>query len=466
MRYPRQYKLSRYLIRSNVHDTTTQSDQSLVWSTRSGKIRILSAQDWKRVEDGSDDQLSEPLIHELVSSQILVSADENELEQIIAENRTQTKESRTLYYAIQPTAQCPLGCGYCGQTHSSKTLDRVNEILEFVGHSLDKKPYDTLSISWFGAEPLAAFGKIVELSKMLIQTAQSRQLKYSAHLTTNGLYLKKAYLETLLQDCMVRSIEVTLDGTSRTHDQRRHTKLGSPTFERILENIENFMDSSAHLTCKLSIRCNVDPQNADDVKPLIDLLHAKGWSRKLFFYIAPIHGWGNGAEKKAMPKEEFADRLIDWYLYLMEKGFQVNPLPSRRYELCMATSLDHELIDPWGNRFDCTEVSLVKSYEDLQGKNRFQIGHISNGNRSSRKFGRFYDEILENQLPCHHCPMLPVCGGACPKEWKDGHVPCPPPKYHAQELLLLAYAKGTKTKIVGSDQLSLSSKNIGENLLV
>jgi uncharacterized protein len=36
--------------------------------------------------------------------------------------------------------------------------------------------------------------------------------------------------------------------------------------------------------------------------------------------------------------------------------------------------------------------------------------------------------------------MLPVCGGACPKQWHEGRAPCPSAKKNLGERLMLALA--------------------------
>jgi uncharacterized protein len=34
--------------------------------------------------------------------------------------------------------------------------------------------------------------------------------------------------------------------------------------------------------------------------------------------------------------------------------------------------------------------------------------------------------------------MLPVCGGSCPKLWREGYVPCPSFKYNWEDRLDIA----------------------------
>lgn len=35
--------------------------------------------------------------------------------------------------------------------------------------------------------------------------------------------------------------------------------------------------------------------------------------------------------------------------------------------------------------------------------------------------------------------MLSVCGGGCPKAWREGNPPCPPAKSNIEDRLALAY---------------------------
>ena len=47
-------------------------------------------------------------------------------------------------------------------------------------------------------------------------------------------------------------------------------------------------------------------------------------------------------------------------------------------------------------------------------------------------------EELKN-YPYLNCNILPVCGGGCPKSWKEGFIPCPAFKNNIGEYLLLSY---------------------------
>ena len=83
-------------------------------------------------------------------------------------------------------------------------------------------------------------------------------------------------------------------------------------------------------------------------------------------------------------------------------------------------SINHKEI---GNIFNCTEVSLVPTYEKT-GKNIHSIGHISSSSANSNRnyFSDFAKEKELQHYPCYSCNIYPICGGACQKEWKEGWI--------------------------------------------
>ncbi len=72
------------------------------------------------------------------------------------ENLQYIANTDNLYMSVQPTAACPLGCGYCGQRHEDKNMKQEVRIaiIDRITKKLAAKKYNSLSITWFGAEPL------------------------------------------------------------------------------------------------------------------------------------------------------------------------------------------------------------------------------------------------------------------------------------------------------------------------
>jgi uncharacterized protein len=433
------FKVSKYIIVSEVNS------QYLIFSTRTAKTIILNESIYNQFYIQQDlKNINSDLLQNLINNEFIIPDFEDELYEIITQNKEKIEENTTLYQVIQPSANCLLGCGYCGQTHTKGDfqLDLHEKLIERLRSKLIKNPkLNNIGIGWFGAEALLGLKSIKKLSVKLINLANDFNIPYGAKLVTNGLSLKKDIFLDLIKNYKINQFEITLDGTQEYHDRRRHLKNGQGSFNLIMKNlkdifeIENFFDLNAQIT----IRCNVDSNNYKDVMPLIDLL--KPYNKKITaFYVAPIHSWGNDAHLKSLNKEEFANLEIDWLLYLIQNDFNISLLPNRRYETCFAVIPDGELIDTKGNLYNCSEVSQVEIYENSE----YVLGNLNDKPADfvfkNRPLENWNDTILENnELPCHSCKMLPTCSGACPKSWKEGIIACPTPKFNIEDRLALSY---------------------------
>ncbi len=124
-------------------------------------------------------------------------------------------------------------------------------------------------------------------------------------------------------------------------------------------------------------------------------------------------------------------------------GFSVHLLPRRNKVTCLAVNDSGLLIDPSGDLYNCTELSLVPTYENHEG-NIHNLGSVSSGviNEDRRQhFANFFDDLSEKKYPCSACSILPVCGGRCPKEWNEGRIPCPSMKFNMKERMMLSYVQ-------------------------
>ena len=294
-----------------------------------------------------------------------------------------------------------------------------------------------------------ALPQIRLLTPMLIKLAQEFDIPYSAKIVTNGLSLKENIFVELVHDLKITSMEVTLDGSAEFHDKRRHTKEGGPSFDLIFKNLLAIYNREdfEQMGCRISIRCNVDGRNWQGVSPLIKLLAEHNLQKKIaYFYPIGVYSWGgNTAHEKSLTKEEFAEMEIDWLIEMIEAGFSPSLFPSRTKRICIAVSKSSEMYDPYGNIFNCTEVSLTNFYE----KTPYALGNLNFDHKHLNEapiLSDWNNSLLEDRFPCHKCKMLPVCGGGCPKAWHEDLQACPPPKFNIKERLALAYVL-SKTEI-------------------
>jgi uncharacterized protein len=432
--------LSRYHVATPpVLDQTTGDISRIVLATRTAEARIVAESIWQAICSRAFSQLAPETLADLQTIELLVPDTENELSMVIDRNETAALNPPNLYLVIQPTAACQLGCGYCGQLHTSAQLKPEDQarLVDRVRHKIDPRRHKNIEIGWFGAEPLIGLPVIRALTPAFQQIAAEVGVGYLASVVTNGLLLDLDLATELVINHGVTSIEITLDGLAKDHDVRRHYKGGRGSFAKIYHNLVNV--ASSDLPLELSVRCNVDRRNVEGVSPLIFRLAEDGLQKRIRFYCAPIHSWGNDAHMVSLTHEEFAARELQWFSELHAAGFAVNLVPDIHPIVCMVVQRDADLVDATGTLYNCTEVSYVPAYGQ---PNQYAIGDLQHGEEIGKRsqLGNFTQEVRAGAYPCASCRMLPVCGGACPKLWKEGHVPCPPTKYNIESRLLITYA--------------------------
>jgi uncharacterized protein len=436
------YKLSHYLVFT---EEINEKKDRIVFSTRSCKSMLISAGCYLKLKSEDLQELPVELLSKLYNNRILVNKAENELQTIINENKYAIEEDKDLLYeVIQPSANCQLGCYYCGQNHEKKNLD--NGIAEKITQRIKKKlligGQKRLLMGWFGGEPLLALQGIRSMSEELILFCAERNIAYSAKIVTNGMSLKPSIFKDLVLNRKVEQIEITLDGTAHFHDAHRYTKEGGRSFDIIFQNLLQVLalKEKEELACELSIRCNVDKKNVTGVSALLHLLAEHNLQNKISFYTANIYSWGgNDAHKQSYSKEEFAFLEISWKKEMISLGFSsAFELPKRKKVTCMVVSKSSEMYDAYGNVFNCTETSYADVYKDTA----YLLGNVGSKEKitSERHLSGWNDFVLNTpEQLCNNCRMLPVCGGACPKSWEEGHEPCPTNKFNLPQKLALNY---------------------------
>jgi bacteriocin biosynthesis cyclodehydratase domain-containing protein len=243
----------------------------------------------------------------------------------------------------------------------------------------------------------------------------------------------------LHRECGVVHIEVTLDGLAEVHDAHRPLKRGGHSFDGIVGVLGAALAEPDLAGLSIGLRTNVDRRNVDAVPDYLAYMARAGFGhRRVKFRFAPVHSWSNDISANHIQSQRFAESEANWLRLLHEYGLHADLLPTDAVgAVCTATTRASEVLSTSGKVFSCVEHPLVPQHEATGGL----IPLADLRGTELRPVGQF-DDWVDNLAGtgCGACVFLGVCGGQCPKLWRDGFVPCPSYKLNVQDRLKVAAA--------------------------
>ncbi|GHH95752.1 radical SAM protein [Streptomyces capillispiralis] len=179
--------------------------------------------------------------------------------ELFADELTSSLRDDSLHLILLPTEKCNFRCTYCYEDFS---IGRMGpQVIEGVKRLIDRRidGLRSLSVSWFGGEPLLALPVIEDISAHIIERAAAMpDLTYSADMTTNAYLLDRSTAEHLSR-LGITEHQVSLDGPQSLHDRTRVQANGAGSFRRIWENLLAVRDSD--LRVGVVLRVHVTPAN-------------------------------------------------------------------------------------------------------------------------------------------------------------------------------------------------------------
>lgn len=371
----------------------------------------------------------------LVGGGFLIDDDRDELAELEHRNRSARFGNRDhLGLTIAPTLTCNFRCVYCYETHPRQRMSpsKMDELLRWVEG--ETAPGKDLSVTWFGGEPLLALKEIRYLSRGFLANAERLGRSYSASIVTNGYLLSRDVAQEL-RDLRVSEAQVTLDGPRQCHDLRRPLANRSGTFDIILENLR-----SCHDLLHVSLRINVDKQNADSVGVLLDELEQAGLKGRVYPYFGHVFPYTDvcaDIEGNCLRREEFSLLEARLRLELLRRGFAGVAYPRLKGGFCAADTVHCQVIGPNGD--------LGKCWNDICDAGAC-IGRIGSDERTPRMEANLQRWMLWDpftKAECRECNILPICMGGCPylafRKGLTRSGECVDWKYNLKEMITLTY---------------------------
>ncbi len=228
--------------------------------------------------------------------------------------------SKYFHLILLPTEQCNFRCTYCYEKFDKGRMS--DQLQVSIERLMERRSLDisSLSISWFGGEPLVATDIVLRISRYANHLSQLRGFSFNGSITTNGYNLTKDLIGEL---CTLRlkSFQVSLDGYAMGHDISRKKSNGSGTFDRIWHNVLSARDVDADFS--MMLRLHLTQDNEETLELLCSEIASNFGGDKRFiinFQDIRFLGGSPSALIKDIPKNDMSRRVARLKDILLTRG--------------------------------------------------------------------------------------------------------------------------------------------------
>lgn len=334
-------------------------------------------------------------IEKLKAGNFVYNDDVNE-STILSEERLSIVNSSIYKMIMLPTYNCNYKCWYCTQKHEKAVLskEKLELIKKHVTTYLKENDIKVYILSWFGGEPLMEPQTIEDLSSYLLQYCKEHGVKFVGSITTNAALLTHETIE-MLRRVKVNYYQITIDGSSRTHDKIKYDDIHESAFRLTLGNIVDLLQTN--LQACVTLRINYTPKTLTDDELLPELNAAIPQELRHRIKIDLQKVWQIDEERISM------DALIGLQHGLAESGYKF--FIEGVFAPCYVDMKHYNMLYYNGKVGKCGNNSL----SELRG-------HLDEDGRIVwEERPEFMDiDILAENSPCRDCQYFPLCNGGCP----------------------------------------------------
>jgi uncharacterized protein len=253
-----------------------------------------------------------------------------------------------------PTEACNFRCVYCYETFQYKQMERwvVSGVKNLIRRRFEG--LESLSIAWFGGEPLLAVDVIQEIMAYIHDLkGPLSSPTVQSDITTNG-YLLSPSIATRLLDLGVTEYQISFDGPRDYHDQKRIRPGGLPTFDRVWSNLLRMREQSR--TFEVMVRLHVDRENVVSIPRFLDEFEKEfGQDPRFVLFIRTLGRFG-GPNDHLLPvfdPEAGAAAVKSLEAKAAGRGIRLKAAP-RGIDICYAAKANSFLVRANGRINKCT----------------------------------------------------------------------------------------------------------------
>lgn len=350
---------------------------------------------------------------------VLVDFDFDEtfkVRQMYEENVLNRKQ---LLITLIVTRQCNFRCVYCGQKHENKVMTKstYDSIINFIEKMCKEYNYKSVSISFFGGEPLLEYNNIIYFLEKLKNYSEKNCIPYSAGMTTNAYLLTPEKFMTLSNlGCL--DYQITLDGMEESHNNKRFLVGKKPTWRAIVDNL--IYMKSTNVDFSMSLRTNFDTTVLENIEQYFDFVASTLKDDRIMLYYETIKNHGNIEQDEYISNVEAVFSNVAISKILREKGLKSSIVYHSTLpycSMCRAGIPSFYVVD--------YDSSLKKCTHRLDSEVN-KIGYLHPDGtatiNSNLNAMWIYNDYLAHP-ECNTCKLLPLCfGKRCPVCYVDENL--------------------------------------------
>lgn len=374
----------------------------LLYSTKKAALVLLPAEVVNKLSRGVF-----PVEHadKLIKLGILVPDHQKEKAEVFDYLQEVNRHNTGLDIAVILGLDCNFACTYCyeGSMKGKHTMsqDTAEQVVAFIQkHYVPGKK--RMVLDFYGGEPLLYTEQIKYIAKHLKSFVEQRNGAFRFSLVTNGSLLTRKRVEELVP-LGLSGAKITVDGPAAIHNQCRPFKSGRPSFDAIMQNVQD-----CHKIVKIGLGGNFTSENYQDFPALLDYMEELGLiPRDLgMVQFAPVlqttdqyvnPEFTGGCLSSSEPW--VAEATLMLREEVLKRGYKTPKLgPSP----CMVDINDSLVVHFDGRIFKC--VAMI-------GHDEFAVGDVWNGIRNYAE--TYHTKHWKHNDACRECVYLPMCFGGC-----------------------------------------------------
>ncbi|HQO77972.1 MAG TPA: geopeptide radical SAM maturase [Thermodesulfobacteriota bacterium] len=254
----------------NVYRSEERPGYSFLFSTKNAAKVLIKHETLQKIREGT---ASPDDVAVLTRLGMLTPDRHEEQQSLLGFFDSFNQKNPELTLTVVLNLDCNFACRYCYEGERKGNLymspDTAEALVTFVANEFPETKR-SLTIDFYGGEPLLSVDMLTSISRRLKARSESSGGSYRFTLVTNGSLLKRRVVESLVP-LGLHSVRITLDGPAENHNLYRPFKTGAGSFDTLIRNIKDCLG-----LVRVNIGGNYERDNYHTFPVLLDYLLKEG----------------------------------------------------------------------------------------------------------------------------------------------------------------------------------------------